>query len=65
MNDIMILILIVYICPTSIYGVITGACHDVYDSDKALAYSVIGLLFGWLIVPIKLIRGLYKIYKER
>lgn len=66
MNAIIFLIIICYIIVTGIWGSIIESGRNLYASDnKMLAYITIGLLFGWIILPIRVLLGIKEIIEER
>ena len=62
--NILIFVLTIYFMATGLgYGL--AKAFNTYDDEKAIAYFVLGTLSGWLIFPIKMIKGFVKIIKEK
>ena len=57
-------ILLLYFTFTSIWGCLSGAFYPTTSVNKQIVYVILGVLFGWLILPIKFFIGLYEIYEE-
>ena len=63
MATLILMLIFIYFLFSGLFCGIEYSLEEIFDSDKALVAFIFGLACGWIIVPIKIIRGIKKYMK--